>query len=108
MFATMFGEELLGLMKLMFPGRRNDLAELVELVELYLWSVSALELPEFRDVPGIGDLKTIVFQKCEASGVSDLIGFLRLTAPLFVRDEALLRKSFRGFQQVRSQNEYMQ
>ena len=105
MFATMFGEELLGLMKLMFPGRRNDLTELVD---LYLWSVSALELPEFRDVPGIGDLKTIVFQKCEASGVSDLIGFLRLTAPLFVRDEALLRKSFRGFQQVRSQNEYMQ
>lgn len=49
MFATMFGEELLGLMKLMFPGRRNDLAELVDLY--LLWSISALELPAFRDVP---------------------------------------------------------
>ena len=93
MFATMFGEELLGLMKLVFPGRRIGLAELVD---LYLWLDPDQELSDLNDVPGTGDLMTLVRQKCEESGVSDLVGFLRLTVPLFVRDEALLRKSFNG------------
>ena len=93
MFASLFGEELLRLMRLVLPASKINLADLVD---LYLCSEEGLDISLFDNRPGTGDLLSFVHQKCREAEVSDVVDFLRLVAPIFVRDDRLLRKSFRG------------
>ena len=75
MFASLFGEELLRLMRLVLPASKIKLADLVD---LYLCSEEGLDISLFDNMPGTGDLLSFVHQKCEEAMMILLLHMLYL------------------------------